>query len=97
MSDRSSLLLAEARAAVEAQAYALELRDRGKLQWVADDSDCPDVMRLAALAEELGEVARAVHEFDTEQAAFELHQLAGVALAWSAYLTKLHSTADSIP
>ncbi len=94
MSDRSNLLLAEARAALEAQAYALELSERGKIPWVADDVDCPDVMRLAALAEELGEVARAVQDGDTEQVEFELHQLAGVALAWSAYLTRLHSTAD---
>ncbi len=94
MSDRSSLLLAEAMAALEAQAYALELRDCGELPWVADDPDCPDVMRLAALAEEFGEVARAVHDADTEQAAFELHQLAGVALAWSAYLSKILSTSD---
>ncbi len=87
MLDRSNLLLAEAMAALEAQAYARSMRDAGRLRWVADDPDCPDVMRLAALTEEIGEVARAVHDDNAENLALELHQLAGVALAWSAYLT----------
>jgi|HubBroStandDraft_6_1064221.scaffolds.fasta_scaffold506625_2 hypothetical protein len=39
-------------------------------------------MRLAALAEELGEVARCVHDGEGDLHG-ELIQLAGVALAWA--------------
>lgn len=79
---RYEKLVAQGRLAVQAQEYAQNKKDAGKLRWVADDLDCPDVMRLAALAEELGEVARAVHDGDRENLRVELSQLAGVALAW---------------
>ncbi len=77
----------QAALAVEAQLKAADKRDRGELAYVADDHDCPDVLRLAALTEELGEVARAVHDNDPEGLALELSQLAGVALAWGVALT----------
>ncbi len=73
----------EASAALDEQDAARELLARGVLRWTADDVDCPDVMRLAALAEELGEVARCVHDGDAENLPRELHQLAGVAIAWA--------------
>ncbi len=73
----------EAEAALREQDAAEDLRDQGKLRWTADEFDCPDVMRLAALTEELGEVARCLHDGDTDNLPRELHQLAGVALAWA--------------
>lgn len=71
--------------AIQAQEYALDLREKGRLRYVADDPDCPDILRLAALAEELGEVARAIHD-DSDSLRAELLQTAGVALAWALIL-----------
>lgn len=79
---RSDRLRASAARALAAQAHALELKQFGELRFVADDLDCPDVMRLAALAEELGEVARCVHDGEGDLRG-ELDQLAGVAMAWA--------------
>ncbi len=83
---RDARLLAAAHEAISCQQAALQLRIDGTLAFVADDADCPDIMRLAALAEELGEVARAIHEDDLDALALELSHLTGVALAWSAFL-----------
>lgn len=63
---------------------ALSLREHGSLRYVASDPDCPDVLRLAALVEEVGEVARAVH--DGGNPLEELIQVAGVATAWASAL-----------
>ncbi len=79
---RRERLIAQSLLAIQAQEYAAALKDKGRLKYLADDPDCPDVMRLAALAEELGEVARAVHDGDAENLRAELSQLAGIALAW---------------
>ena len=65
------------------QSHAETLKNRGRLRWVADDADCPDVMRLAALLEEAGEVGRAVHDGERDNLRTELVQLAGVAIAWA--------------
>ena len=73
--------------AVAAQDAAAVMKKEGLLEWLADDAGCPDVMRLAALTEELGEVARAVHDHDRDGLADELAQLAGVALAWRSAVT----------
>jgi hypothetical protein len=54
----------------------------GSLVYTAAHANCPDVLRLAALVEEVGEVARAVHEGDLENLAVELVQVAAVAVAW---------------
>ena len=80
--NRRTLLDKQALKAVEAQMMAGGKKLAGDLRWTADDADCPDVMRLAALTEELGEIARAVHDGDTDALRLELSQLAGVALAW---------------
>jgi NTP pyrophosphatase (non-canonical NTP hydrolase) len=61
---------------------AAAMRDNGELRFVASDADCPDMLRLAALAEELGEVARALHDGDELALGDELVHLAGVACAW---------------
>lgn len=79
---REERLTAQARLAIQAQSYAAAMKESGRLLYLADDPDCPDVMRLAALTEELGEVARCVHDHDREHLAQELAQTAGVALAW---------------
>ncbi len=79
---REERLIAQARLAVQAQSYAADRKAAGKLRYLADDQDCPDYMRLAALVEEVGEVARAMHDGDQEALAAELSQIAGVALAW---------------
>lgn len=87
MTARFDRLQVAADRALVAQARAFVLRTRGELEYVADDPDCPDLLRLAALAEELGEVARCVHEGDpTSRLREELDQLAGVAIAWSSIL-----------
>lgn len=52
----------------------------GQLQWIASAPDCPDVLRLAALVEEVGEVARAMHDGGDVES--ELVQVAAVAVAW---------------
>ncbi len=85
---RSDRIRAEAAAAVEAQEYAQALKDSGRLRWLADDADCPDLMRLAALTEEIGEVARAIHDDDPVSVLAELAQVAGIALAWRVALTE---------
>jgi NTP pyrophosphatase (non-canonical NTP hydrolase) len=84
---REERLTEQARLAVQAQSYAASMKEKGRLRWLADDPDCPDVMRLAALTEEVGEVARAVHDGDVENLRAELVQVAGVALAWSVALS----------
>ena len=66
---------------------ARDLRDIGDIPYVASDPDCPDMLRLAALVEEVGEVARALHDGDERALALELVQLAGVAVAWRQALT----------
>ena len=58
------------------------LREEGSLAYTAACSDCPDSLRLAALVEEVGEVARALHDGDFENLAAELVQVAAVAVAW---------------
>lgn len=59
------------------------LRAGGLLEWTAADPACPDLLRLAALVEEVGEVARAVHDGDGLTALRdELVQVAAVAVAW---------------
>jgi len=82
MTERILLLQRAADRAIFAQERAADLKAAGRLRWKADDPDCPDVMRLAALLEEAGEVARCVHDGDTVNLMTELAQLAGVALAW---------------
>jgi phosphoribosyl-ATP pyrophosphohydrolase len=82
---RSADLAEIADLAVDAQWRARALKERGALAYLADDPDCPEVKRLAALGEEYGEVCRAIHDDDRAQLAVELAQLAGVALAWLKY------------
>lgn len=60
---------------------AQRLRDEGELLFVASDPDCPVHLRLAALMEEVGEVARAVH--DGGDLRTELIQVAAVAASWA--------------
>jgi len=56
------------------------LHESGRLEWVASMKDCPDDLRLAALVEEVGEVAKAFH--DGEDVRTELVHVAAVAVAW---------------
>jgi hypothetical protein len=53
----------------------------GLLRWIASAPECPDELRLAALVEEVGEVARAMHD-GTDGLEDELVQVAAVAVAW---------------
>jgi hypothetical protein len=92
---RHDRLIAQALLAVQAQDYAEALKADGRLRWLADDPDCPDVMRLAALVEEVGEVARAMHDGDSEQVAAELAQVAGIALAWGSVLASPPTTREA--
>jgi hypothetical protein len=68
------------------------LRASGQLQWVASMPDCPNELRLAALVEEVGEVARAMH--DGGDVETELVQVAAVAVAW---LEGLEAVPEIIP
>lgn len=76
---REAILTAVAREVVMEQT---RIHEGQLLEWYADDDECPDVLRLAALAEELGEVARCVHD-EIGDIRGELIQLAGVAIAWA--------------
>ena len=87
--NRRERLQAQAELALDAQEEALLLKDVGNLEWLADDPDCPDVMRLAALTEELGEIARCLHDNDRDNLQLELAQLAGIALAWGVSLDQM--------
>lgn len=80
---RDERLANEATLVLYEQQTAAVLRERGKFPHLADDHDCHDLLRLSALMEELGEVARCVHDNDRESIRKELHQLAGVAIAWA--------------
>jgi NTP pyrophosphatase (non-canonical NTP hydrolase) len=60
--------------------HAEAKRKRGDLAYTSADPNCPTHLWLAALMEELGEVARCVHDNDLDSLAFELAQLAGVAV-----------------
>lgn len=64
-----------------------ELFATGALEWIASRPDCPDVLRLAALVEEVGEVARAFH--DGQDVGTELVHVAAVAVAWIEGLDQL--------
>ncbi len=80
-------LEAQAAQAVAAQLEAADLRNAGRMPYLADDHDCPDYMRLAALGEEFGEACKALHDGEPEHLALELTQLAGICLAWGIVLT----------
>ncbi len=58
----------------------------GQLPWIASRPDCPNDLRLAALMEEVGEVARAYHD-DADNLERELVQVAAVAVAWLEAIT----------
>lgn len=64
-----------------------DLYASGELEWIASRPDCPDGLRLAALVEEVGEVARAFH--DAGDVRTELVQVAAVAVAWIEGLDQL--------
>lgn len=68
------------KAVSSARDHAEHLRDKGRLRWTSADPLCPTEMWLAALMEELGEVARCVHDGDDAGLELELAQLAGVAV-----------------
>lgn len=85
MTEREERLTISARLALAAQADAIERKQAGRFRYLADDPDCPDMMRLAALTEELGEVARCLHDNEGDLA-LELAQLAGIAIAWASIL-----------
>lgn len=57
-----------------------DLYASGALRWIASDPECPDALRLAALVEEVGEVARSFH--DGGGLHDELVHVAAVAVAW---------------
>lgn len=70
-------------------------RDRQATKWGRDHSwgrgdcsspDVDDMVKAAVLAEECGEVARAVLDKDPKHLVDELVQVAAVAVAWLEYL-----------
>lgn len=69
--------------AVAEQLRAGDLRERGDLKWLADDPDCPDLLRLSALMEEVGEVAWCLQDGLTAGMRAELIHVAGIAIAWA--------------
>ena len=78
MTNRASIL-----AAIDAERTRQELlHSSGVLSWVASAPECPELLRLAALVEEMGEIGRAIQDCDNSQLAQELKQVAAVAVAW---------------
>ncbi len=57
-----------------------QLHTDGTLPWICSQPDCPDVLRLAALMEEVGEVGSAL--LGDGDLRTELVQVAAVAVAW---------------
>jgi NTP pyrophosphatase (non-canonical NTP hydrolase) len=64
----------------------LDLQQSGKFKYIPYDRGCSDLMRLAMLTEELGEVARAMQESDWNNMKAELTQVAAIAISWVARL-----------
>jgi len=64
----------------------LDLQQSGKFKHIAYDRGCDDMMRLAMLTEELGEVARAMQTEDLKNLKEELTQVAAIATSWIARL-----------
>ena len=93
---REHRLFFQAERAIEAQRFALHAKETGRIPFVADDPDCPDVMRLAALGEEFGEVCRALHDGNAHDLGVELSHLAGVALAWGVALEAARTDAHAV-
>ncbi len=57
-----------------------QLHADGTLPWICSQPDCPDVLRLSALMEEVGEVGSAL--LGDGDLRTELVQVAAVAVAW---------------
>jgi NTP pyrophosphatase (non-canonical NTP hydrolase) len=64
----------------------LNLQKEGKFTYIAYDKECPLIVRLAMLTEEVGEVARAIQELDESNLKEELVQIAAIAVSWVARL-----------
>lgn len=72
-------------AAVVAERRRQEVRWGGPHQWGTGDCSSPrvaDPVKVMVLAEEVGEVARAVLDLDRDLLRTELVQVAAVAIAW---------------
>lgn len=54
----------------------------GTIPALCSQPDCADVLRLAALMEEVGEVGRAILDRENDGLIEELIQVAAVAVAW---------------
>lgn len=59
-----------------------KLKADGKFAWTCADKTIHNDVKLKVLAEEFGEVARALCESDTDNLRTELVQVAAVAVAW---------------
>ena len=83
MSTRVGLFHPAIVAVAEERERQEELFRLGHLRWTAAHPECPDEKRLSALVEEVGEVARALHDGESpERLREELIQVAAVAVAW---------------
>lgn len=67
----------------EERARQEELLQAGVIPWDCTDPDINPNLKLTVLAEEFGEVARAILEEGPEELRKELVQLAAVATAWA--------------
>lgn len=72
------------RAVLAETARQLDLQRQGKFEHIAYDKECPELIRLAMLTEETGEVARALQNDDVQNLIEELIQLAAIAISWVA-------------
>ena len=86
---RLQALQKQAALAVDAQQQAEILKLDGRMPYLADDPDCPNYMRIAALGEEFGEACRALHDNNPQQLALEgsttrLRRAVSVAIAYEA-------------
>lgn len=72
-------------ALIDAERARQQAKWGGPHEWGKGDcssSDVEPIVKAAVLAEECGEVARAVLDYDDEQVRTELVQVAAVAVAW---------------
>lgn len=81
-------------AAIDAERERQGMRWGKDHDWGAGDCSSPfvePIVKAAVLAEECGEVARAVLDFDDDALRKELVQVAAVAVAWLELLTTARS------
>lgn len=66
----------------------LALKESGKFKYTCEDNELTDGERLTILVEEVGEIARAMQNKDSNNLREEITQVAAVAISWLSNITK---------